>query len=271
MIRKLLKTLVIGSKYEPIIRSLRHEFELARSFQRKTSLNYMFTGPKEMVDLSFEKTELNIFEQYAKKVNFVIDIGANYGYYSIYAANMGKKVIAFEPLTRNLDYLYKNIHDNKMDNLITVYPIGLNNECKVLPIYGNSTGASLLSGWGNNLDSNFKYIQTNKLDSLAEIKIVDCLLKIDVEGLEFEVIKGAYEKFKNGKNITILMEVSLNDHRKEKNVNYVKTFELMKKLGFKWFPIKNPSLECNLSDVEKYYNTNKATGHIDNNYLFIKP
>ena len=54
------------------------------------------------------------------------------GLYSIYAAKLtGANVYAFEPSVLNLEFLYKNIDLNKLNEKICIVPIALNNENSV--------------------------------------------------------------------------------------------------------------------------------------------
>src|SRR5579862_5635119 len=58
-----------------------------------------------------------------------LDIGANIGLYSLYAAiSRGVQVIAFEPESQNYALLNKNIFLNQMDGKVKAYPIALSDE-----------------------------------------------------------------------------------------------------------------------------------------------
>ena len=70
-------------------------------------------------------------------------------------------------------------------------------------------------------------IKINKLDSM-EIDDID-MLKIDVEGLEMEVLKGASDKLEK---IEYLM-IELNNNSKRYGSNNIEIEEHLKSLGFK--------------------------------------
>jgi tRNA G37 N-methylase Trm5 len=53
-----------------------------------------------------------------KKDDLVIDIGANVGSFSIFAANKGARVFSFEPDKKNFEMIKKNIHQNNFQNKI---------------------------------------------------------------------------------------------------------------------------------------------------------
>ena len=57
-----------------------------------------------------------------------IDIGANMGIYTIYAAKRGLKVIAFEPEAQNYALLCRSIMINELD--VQAYCVALSDEWK---------------------------------------------------------------------------------------------------------------------------------------------
>jgi hypothetical protein len=66
-------------------------------------------------------------------------------------------------------------------------------------------------------EDKFVEVSANTLDYLLQLKEITDVnwIKIDVEGAEFEVLKGAHNLLLNSKNIVLLMEVhgSPNDYR----------------------------------------------------------
>ena len=171
---------------------------------------------------------------YDKRKNIFLDIGANRGRYSIQAINIEKykKVYAFEPLSYNLKYLQKNIELNKLNNKIVVVPYALSDkEDKIRISYDpiHSGGASL------NLDNTIskiikeEIIETKKLDNFID-KINPknvSFIKIDVEGHEYRVLRGANKFLDNLKTETYLMiEIWKNHEDKEK------TIKILKEKGF---------------------------------------
>lgn len=74
----------------------------------------------------WEPKTTKYIEDHLKKGQTFVDIGANVGYYSIIAAKLGAKVLAFEPSSNNRKFLEKNIKDNKCD--VKVFSQALSNE-----------------------------------------------------------------------------------------------------------------------------------------------
>jgi FkbM family methyltransferase len=113
-----------------------------------------------------------------EKGQLVLDVGANYGDSSIWwAKKFGAKVIAFEPLNDVFIELEKNIELNSVD--VVAYNVAVGNGGEIA---GKSKGGMFSAG------SDLK-VKTERLDNYSFDRVD--LLKIDVEGFEFEVLKGA--------------------------------------------------------------------------------
>ena len=133
------------------------------------------------------------------------DVGANVGIYSIYAAKAGNcKVIAFEPSAPNLEMLIRNILKNRLQNLITVVPVGLSERDSVAEMYfnlSNFTWGGAHNSLGESLnqkglpmhDADSVQLVAMKLDSILNIFNLPKPdhIKIDVDGLESLVLFGA--------------------------------------------------------------------------------
>ena len=138
------------------------------------------------------KTELELFNFYIKyKNNYktFADVGANVGIHSLLVSRIFKKVYSFEPLQDHFDILKKNILLNRFKNIkIFKKAISKNNKDQVLNILTKNTTATHLniatrSKYGMVLKKVVKCISINKINSKID------LIKLDVEGLESELIK----------------------------------------------------------------------------------
>ena len=72
---------------------------------------------------SYEYGKRILFEKMVSKSSVVYDIGAHVGFYALLASELvgeGGKVIAFEPVPRNLKYLKKHLEINKCTNVIVI-------------------------------------------------------------------------------------------------------------------------------------------------------
>ena len=154
----------------------------------------------------YEKLELDIFSELCKKSSVFFDIGANIGMYSIVAENSNKKIrsYAFEPTPGNVSLLKKNKELNNMKKIAII-------ESAVSEKVGNAKISLGTSGSGTNslsVDYGGEYldVKTISVDEFCLKKgIRPDLVKIDVEGHENYVLKGAVRTIK-GSQVTIFIE-----------------------------------------------------------------
>jgi FkbM family methyltransferase len=125
-----------------------------------------------------------------------IDIGANIGYHSLFAATLHNRttnIIAFEPQKNIYEMFRKSITENVYNN-IQLYNCGLSNYegTAALNIFEENKGASSLTQGitHHSGEAMVEEIQIKQLDSfLNEVQRAD-IIKIDVEGFEYEVVLG---------------------------------------------------------------------------------
>ena len=164
------------------------------------------------------------------------DIGANVGLYSIYAAKTRKSYVsAFEPSVFHLAFLSKNISVIKLENQINIIPVIISDK-ESIGLFSNSSvsnGAALSSliqraDKKNSRISECKYrMPVFTLDSICtKFNLTNPKhLKIDVDGLEFNIIKGAKKTFKTLESL--LIEVDLLQPNQELRIS-----KFLKKEGF---------------------------------------
>ncbi len=139
-------------------------------------------------------------EYLLNKTNFdtnsvIIDIGAQIGIFSIYAATKSKTVYAFEPVPENYKLFLENIRINDFNRIIKAYNYAISDKEENLRLFlneDNTGGHSAYSKTGNYLD-----VPTMSLKDVFDkndIKICD-LLKIDAEGSEYEILFGLPEEY----------------------------------------------------------------------------
>lgn len=129
---------------------------------------------------------------------FVVDVGANVGMASFAAAVMGFKVLAFEPVFENLQRICDGIWFNRIGELMTVF------EAAASDRNGNITFHKLVGRLDNSAVSEtgaklaFKsneeiaiQVKTIPLDEVVPESATVHLVKIDVQGWEYHVLKGA--------------------------------------------------------------------------------
>jgi len=155
--------------------------------------------------------------------DIVVDIGAHYGRYTLIAAErVGPKgkVIAIEADPNNFDMLNNNIKLNKLskENVITLNYAASSSKSKVklsIPskeekeFSGHTMYSSIITSRAPT--QKFIEIDANILDNLLRENGIPVerinWIKIDVEGAELEVLKGATQVLSNSKDISILIEI----------------------------------------------------------------
>jgi FkbM family methyltransferase len=123
------------------------------------------------------------------------DIGANIGYFSMIAASMGATVWAFEPNARNLWLLSKNARLNNFP--ISVMPYALADSERLMiydPLDGNGAISNLSDA--HPPAEGQEIVRTRTLDEAIGASKID-IIKIDVEGAEALVLKGASQVLKS--------------------------------------------------------------------------
>ncbi|WP_180686579.1 FkbM family methyltransferase [Streptomyces gossypiisoli] len=159
----------------------------------------------------YEPGSLATWSRLAAKSATIADVGAHVGYFSMIAAlaNPKAKVHAFEPVDHVHARLAVNIRLNNVQN-IRRYQAGLSSEPGWADIgirfSGNllSTGSSLEHAAG---DAELKRVQLLTLDEVFTGTRLD-LIKIDVEGHEMSVLKGARRVLKRDRP-TVMLEALL--------------------------------------------------------------
>jgi len=115
-----------------------------------------------------------------KQDHVFVDVGANVGAYTVRAAAHGMKVHAFEPNPENMKILKRNAELNEVSVDTLEYALG-SVEGKV-SMFPNGATSRIVDGEGIE-------VPVRTLDSF-QLPRVD-LLKVDVEGYELEVLRGA--------------------------------------------------------------------------------
>lgn len=137
-----------------------------------------------------------VFDGDLNNTGIVVDLGANIGSFSLYAAMLGaKKVIAVEPEPHNVDLLKTNVENNRHnvpDCEIIVEKNGVAGK-EGLGFITNQEGSSRVvnAKAGKDLHQ-IRLMTLNDLFKKHQLEYID-VLKIDIEGLEGEVILAASE------------------------------------------------------------------------------
>lgn len=161
----------------------------------------MFLEMKDYIDRSiyFDSFEFNIRKiilNNIKEGDTFLDIGANIGYFSLLVSKVvgdEGRIIAFEPNPITIGRLKKNINLNLCGN-IELMEVALSNEEGEVQLFcpqDETHGFTSMRNQGWQQAEIYK-VKTKLLDDLLPINISSIdLIKIDVEGAELLVFKGA--------------------------------------------------------------------------------
>ena len=157
---------------------------------------------------SYEKDRMSYLINNSKKSNIFIDIGAHIGFYSILTSDYFKQVYSFEPNFRNYQKLSKNIRQNKLEKKIRTFNYGLGEkQQKLKGISANKGELIQTSGFSISLNNKTgEDVLILKGDDVIKLVNEDITLKIDVEGYEYNVLKGLKTILKNN-NCFIQIEI----------------------------------------------------------------
>ena len=147
-------------------------------------------------------------QELLKKGMNVVDIGANIGVYTVLAAEkVGEngKVVAIEPEPKNYKQLLENIKLNNFQNVIPKN-IALTDHEGLEKLYLSSSfaGHSLVFHEDEDSYINIPVTTIDKLVDELNIKRID-IIKIDTEGAEMPILKGAEKTLKSNPNVKIFV------------------------------------------------------------------
>lgn len=165
-------------------------------------------------------------------LNFMIDgdifydIGSCVGQYSLLASYLYPKstIYAFEPHVKNFKRIIDNIEINKSPNIVPVYLAladkpGLETFCINQKDIG-TTGSQLYHLEG----ASYSYkIQVLTIDQISSVFDFPNIIKLDVDGIEYSILKGAEQTLKDPRLKGVILEV--NQEKEE-------IFKLMTDCGF---------------------------------------
>ncbi len=185
-----------------------------------------------------------------------VDVGANLGHYSMLASGICKsKVIAIEPISHTVNKLKKNLELNKLLEKVTILKYGVGDKNEELNF---TTNKNVMNGVVKNGANSTTKIKVKTLNHLLKNVSPTCI-KIDVEGYEYNVIKGAHDIFRNPSLKYLLIE--FNNSGEKFGFHDEDVYQLI--LDYNFVPVKYDVENKSILPIESY-NTHKF------NTLFIR-
>ena len=163
-----------------------------------------------------------------------VDVGANYGLYSIMAAlwNPNLKAMAFEPVPQIFDGLRRNVALNGLEDRISLHQLALADHTGTATLYLPSsesndleaTGTLAAGSWQASRQSPAMEVRAARFDDLLPLPAKVDLVKIDVEDFEASVLMGMKQTIRRDRPF-IVCEILPRSHRNEKTRQVLASLE----------------------------------------------
>jgi FkbM family methyltransferase len=152
----------------------------------------------------------------------LVDIGANVGMYALSAAAFfGVRVFAFEPESQNYAVLNRNIHDNRLDGSVAAFCVALSDETRFDRLFlSDFMPGGSCHNFGEPVGPDLRPMKAafrqgcfaTTLDALIQQGAlpVPQHIKIDVDGNEHKVIRGAAKALRDPALRSVLVEINTN-------------------------------------------------------------
>ena len=215
--------------------------------------------------------ELETIKKFSNKNKILfIDCGCNYGFYSFYTASLSKKnlIISIEASKETAKEFRKNLKLNNFEN-VRLENSAISNADNDYILFNESENDWESSQIHNKFHSySVSKVQTIKIDTLIKsINFNDFLtiIKLDVEGNEMNVLKGA-TNFIEKTSPFIIIEISKYIFENKNNIEYLKNFLLNYEYSMYNISKKKESIDDIMSKLKKLKEKHKTIG----NYYLIK-
>jgi len=181
------------------------------------------------------------------------DIGANMGIYSLYAGVVkGSEVLAFEPAAFNHALLCDNVRLNGLEERVAAYSLAFSDrsELGTLTVADDEPGAAVASVGD---------APVGRLKQAALVYTIDDFIarfapafpthiKIDVDGLEAEILEGSRHTLSDPRLKSLLVEVDERDGSRPERIDAV-----LGEFGFRLVEVQGSPLAPNSASRNRIY------------------
>lgn len=237
-----------GKKYSLIDMLKSRRKRIVRNYLRKLNREHLQLRRRQLVVFSFdhialdiqlnaiyEKEELTILFEWLEPVfakfgqSAAIDAGANIGNHSLFFSDFFKEVHCYEPNPRTFKVLSINA---EIASNIVVNNFGLSDRKGVVRMHVNPKNIGGAAIESNNAigESELVDIHVNRLDDCVMPNLPISFLKVDVEGHELLMLRGAELTIKTHKPLIVFEQLA-----KEFNHGTSECVELLKSYGYSNF------------------------------------
>lgn len=180
---------------------------LGKIYTRALTTDFMYANyAYEFFLKKFILKHINQFEVF-------FDVGSCIGEYAVWLNRHNKQSVCFEPVTENRASLLKNLELNGISTKVKVMAeaLGAETGTALVHVQESNKGASSIQKL-RNTQAYTETIQISTLDlmvpALALPADAAVLMKIDAEGMELDVIRGATAFIKSTRQLIIIYEVT---------------------------------------------------------------
>jgi len=190
----------------------------------------------------YEPHILDLIAKYLKEGGVFIDIGANIGQHSLFAGSIvgnSGKVYSFEPIPYIYNQLLDSVKINHFENIITAHntALGEKDGTETLYVETNNVGGSSIVGH-HGIENKKISITIKKVDDiLANVERIN-MIKIDVEGYEYEVLSGMQKTLARC-NPIIILEFSGQLYFAKDKTRGEKIISLLENAGYDLYDIED--------------------------------
>lgn len=182
---------------------------------------------------TYEPEQTALFREHVRPGGTVLDVGAHVGYYTLLASTLvGDEgaVWSFEPDAENGGFLRRHVEINRLAN-VRVEPAAVSDRTGTA-----SFAAGTGSGTGHLEEGGDVEVRTVRLDEFCPANdIAPTAVKIDVEGAEADVLRGARETLARHRPVVFLSTHGDDAHRA--------SLAVLRELGYSVRPILGDDVE----------------------------
>ena len=192
----------IGTRFNPypVIYPFLEDSKLIIQRGMAGATGNLYAGLHEFQDMAF-------LLHFLRQDDLFADIGANIGSYTVLAAGVIKsKAISMEPVPLTFRQFMQNIYINNLQDKVTALNIGVGSKKASLKFTSMLDTTNHVVSQNENAENCIE-VNVESLDVTLENKC-PVLMKIDTEGYEAEVIRGAEKILSNDRLKAIIIELN---------------------------------------------------------------
>jgi FkbM family methyltransferase len=165
-------------------------------------------GYLDRIEPAFEPDTVRLLQSLARDARLAVDVGANIGCTALLLAGLARRVLAFEPSPTTYGLLLQNVARSGLANIET-RNVGLGAESAASTLThaaDNRSGAFVSDRTRASLGHVVETIELRTLDDVVseqDASMVD-FVKIDVEGFEPQVLRGAGRTLAGSRPVVVL-------------------------------------------------------------------